>query len=58
MGVHQYCCKPSSWRKHDQDDQEKVKVGGHLVSLPAFEATKDLEECLGSSHIRQERISR
>ena len=29
-----------------------------LYSLLAFEAKKDLEECLDSSHIRQEKISR
>ena len=33
MGVHQCCCKPSSWRKHDQDYQVKVKVGGGQVRV-------------------------
>ena len=42
------------WRSR----RAKTSSPCHLVSLLAFEAKKDLEECLDSSHIRQEKISR
>ena len=42
------------WRSR----RAKMSSPCHLVSLLASEAKKDLEECLDSSHIRQEKISR